>query len=149
MVHLDSTKWSLSFLMNNTSHALLWNAWLETLKTLKMPTYRHYTGVPRRWSCCSRRWNPPTAADTRPGWRTSPPGRWCWALKTERNHNLVSRALSGGGGMFAPRWNEMSCQCIGNRLLQNGGNNSAKTRRRAFSRVFCVFCQIPTQICRL
>lgn len=117
MVHLNQMK-PVIFNEQHVSHFMMKSLLLKYLKTLKVPTYRRYTGVPRRWSCCSRSWSPPTAADTRPGWRTSPPGRWCWALKTESNRNLVSRALSGGGGMFAPRRNEMSRQRIGNGLLQ-------------------------------
>lgn len=37
--------------------------------------------VPRRWSWCSHRRSPPTAADTLPGGGRTPLCRWCWDLQ--------------------------------------------------------------------
>lgn len=69
-----------------------------------MHTYHHYTKVLRTWSCCSRRWSPPTAGDKHPGYHRNPPDRSCWALQkhhqrsgTEKhtfyyiNHVIVTR----------------------------------------------------------
>lgn len=56
-----------------------------------MDPYRRCTAALQMSSCYSRSWSPPTAADTRPGWRTSPPGKWCLGLSMEIKSNFVSR----------------------------------------------------------
>lgn len=63
----------------------------ETIRSTKLDSYHRYTAALRMSSCYSRSWSPPTAADTHPGWRMSPPGTWCWGLSMETNSNFVSR----------------------------------------------------------
>lgn len=61
-------------------------------KYKKSWTYGRCRKPPRRWSWCSRRRSPPTAADTPPGGGRSPLCRWCWDL--QGGHSGFTRCFS-------------------------------------------------------